>query len=342
MRAWQFSEFGVSNLKLESVPEPKPGPGEVRVELTAQSLNYRDLMMIEGRYNPKQSLPLIPGSDGAGVVAEVGSSELESLLGRRVMTVFSPFWIDGTPQRSVVRHTLGGPLPGTLAESIVLPASGVLEVPEHLTDVEAATFTCAGVTAWNAVCGLGAVEPGQKVLVEGSGGVSVFALQFAKLAGAEVFATSSSDAKLERLRELGADATANYRITPDWGRAAQEWAGEGVDLVVDVGGAKTLPQALAAIRMGGTIAIIGVLSGAESLFSVVPVLMGQLRLQGIIVGSRQLAVDMLTEVAAQEMRPVVDSTFAFEELPAAIEHMAAGKHFGKVTLARDSTSTMVE
>ena len=334
MKAWRIHQFGVEGLQLDELTTPEPAAGEVRVDLTAQSINYRDLMMIEGHYNPKQPLPLIPGSDGVGEVAEVGSKELEHLLGLRVSTVFAPYWLDGPPRYTVVRNTLGGPLSGTLAESIVLPASGVVEVPVHLSDTEAATLPCAGVTAWNAVMNICEIGPGSRVLIEGSGGVSVFALQFAKLAGAKVFATSSSDDKLKRLQELGADEVVNYRTTQDWGRVARQWAGgAGVDLVVDVGGAKTLPQALAAIKMGGTIAIIGVLSGAESLFSVVPVLMGQIRLQGVIVGHRRSHEVMLERMGQKRLRPIVDQVFAFEELPAAIGHMAAGDHFGKVALA---------
>ncbi len=334
MKAWRIHQFGLSNLQWETVETPSPQPGEVRLELAAQSINYRDLMMIEGHYNPKQPLPLIPGSDGVGTVVEVGSQAEEALLGQRVFGLFSPKWRSGPPVRDVVRQTLGGPLPGTFAESIVLPAEGVLPVPEYLTDAEAATLPCAGLTAWSAVVGLSGIGAGDKVLVEGTGGVSIFALQFAKLRGAEVFVTSSSDQKLEKAVELGADATVNYRSNPYWGKAARQWAGDGVDLVVDVGGAETLSQALAAVKMGGTIAIIGVLSGAVSQFSVVPVLMGQVRLQGVVVGHRQGAEEMVAAMTEQRLRPVVDRTFGLSELPQALGFLASGRHFGKVTLSR--------
>ena len=332
MRAWQIHRFGIDGLSFGEVETPAPGDGQVRVDLSAQSINYRDLMMIEGLYNPKQPLPLIPGSDGVGTVAEVGPGVDEGLLGQRVMGLFAPFWETGPPRREVVRHTLGGPLSGTLAESIVLPADGILPLPEVLTDREAATLPCAGVTAWNAVVEFGRIGEGSRVLVEGTGGVAIFALQFAKLHGAEVMITSSSDAKLERAREMGADHTLNYRDNPDWGRAASEWSGEGVDLVVDVGGGETLPEALRAVRMGGTIAVIGVLSGAESRLSVVPILMNQVRVQGVIVGGRDSAANMLAAIESNDVRPVVDRTFDLEELPQALQHLRAGKHFGKVAL----------
>lgn len=332
MKAWRIHEFGLDGLRLDEVEAPRPGAGEVRVDLAAQSINYRDLMMIEGRYNPKQPLPLIPGSDGVGRVVEVGEGVDEDVLGQRVLGLFAPWWKGGPPVRDVVRKCLGGPLPGTFAESIVLPADGVLPLPELLSDDEAATLPCAGLTAWSAVVEFGGVEAGERVLVEGTGGVSIFALQFAKLRGAEVMITSSSDEKLERAMALGADASHNYRDDPDWGRAAREWSREGVDLVVDVGGGETLPEALKAVKMGGTIAVIGVLSGAESSLSVVPILMNQVRVQGVIVGHRAAANRMLEAVDAASLQPVVDRAFALEELPRALEYLKAGKHFGKVTL----------
>lgn len=332
MKAWRIHKFGLDGLRLDEVETPRPGAGEVRVDLAAQSINYRDLMMIEGRYNPKQPLPLIPGSDGVGRVVEVGEGVDEDLLGQRVLGLFAPWWKSGPPVRDVVRKCLGGPLPGTFAESIVLPADGALPLPELLSDDEAATLPCAGLTAWSAVVEFGGVEAGERVLVEGTGGVSIFALQFAKLRGAEVMITSSSDEKLERATALGADASHNYRDDPDWGRAAREWSREGVDLVVDVGGGETLSEALKAVKMGGTIAVIGVLSGAESSLSVVPILMNQVRVQGVIVGHRAAAERMLEAVDAASLQPVIDRTFALEELPQALEYLKAGKHFGKVTL----------
>lgn len=332
MKAWRIHEFGLAGLAFDEVETPQPGAGEVRIELTAQSINYRDLMMIEGRYNPRQPLPLIPGSDGVGTVVEIGEDVDEGLIGRRVMGLFAPWWRSGPPRRKIVRQSLGGPLPGTLAESIVLPAAGVLPVPEVLSDTEASTLPCAGLTAWSAVVELAGVEERDKVLVEGTGGVAIFALQFARLRGAEVMVTSSSDEKLERACQLGAAATHNYRRDPDWGKAAHGWSGEGVDLVVDVGGGETLPEALRAVKMGGTIAVIGVLSGAESRLSVVPILMNQVRVQGVIVGHRQSAEQMLEAIAGSDTRPVVDRTFALGELPQALEYLKVGRHFGKIVI----------
>lgn len=332
MKAWRIHRFGLDGLSLDEVETPRPDEGEVRVDLSAQSINYRDLMMIEGRYNPKQPLPLIPGSDGVGDVVEVGPGVDEGLLGTRVMGLFAPYRKSGPPVREVVSRCLGGPLPGTFAESIVLPTEGVLPLAEALTDAEAATLPCAGLTAWSAVVELGGIQSGEKVLLEGTGGVSIFALQFAKMHGAEVMITSSSDEKLERARDLGADATLNYRDNPDWGRAAREWSVEGVDLVVDVGGGETLPEALKAVRMGGTIAVIGVLSGAESRLSVVPILMNQVRVQGVTVGHREGAERMLAAIAVAGMKPVLDRIFALEELPRALEYLKEGRHFGKIAL----------
>ena len=326
-------DFGLENLALAERPEPEPGPGQVVVEMRAASINYRDLLMVRGHYNPKQPLPLVPCSDGVGEVIAVGDGVTRVSVGERVATLFSQGWIAGSPTREKLRSTLGGPLDGTLTEKMLLDAEGVVPVPEHLSDEEAATLPCAALTAWSALVTEGGVTAGDTVLVLGTGGVSIFALQFAKALGARVIATSSSDAKLERVRELGADETLNYRETPDWGQAVKKLTdGLGADHVVEVGGAGTLEQTLRAVAFGGTVSVIGVLAGGAGKLSLLPVLMQQVRLQGILVGHREGFESMNRALAANQIHPVVDQVFPWQDARQALEHMAAGGHFGKICL----------
>lgn len=326
--------FGLDHLVVAERPEPEPGPGEVLLRMRAASINYRDLLMVLGRYNPRQPLPLIPCSDGVGEVVAVGAGVDRVAVGDRVASIFCQRWLGGeaTPER--LRSTLGGPLDGTLAELVVLSQEGVVPVPSHLDDAEAATLTCAGVTAWSALFTHGEIRPGDTVLVLGTGGVSIFALQLARLTGARVIVTSSSDEKLERARALGADQTVNYREVPEWGQRVRELTGgRGVDLVVEVGGAGTLTQSLKAVRLGGRIALIGVLAGNTADLAMTAVLMQQVRIQGLLVGPRDAFETMNRAIAAAEMRPVVDQVFPFTEARRALEHMAAGRHFGKICLS---------
>lgn len=334
MNVYEIQEaFGLENLRCVERPDPEPGPGEVLVRLRAASLNYRDLLMVRGHYNPKQPLPLIPCSDGVGVVEAVGAGVERVREGDRVATMFTQTWIGGPPDKAKLRGTLGGPLDGALAERMVLSAEGVSPVPEHLSDTEAATLPCAALTAWSALVTLGDVRAGDTVLALGTGGVSIFVLQFAQMLGARVIITSSSNEKLERAKELGAWQTINYRETPDWGKAARKLTnGKGVDHVVEVGGAGTLEQSLGAVRIGGQVSVIGVLSGVATKLNVIPILMSNLRLQGILVGSREGFEAMSEAISMHEMRPVVDRTFPFKEATAAFEHMASGAHFGKIAI----------
>lgn len=325
--------FGLDHLRLTERPEPEPGPGQVLLGLRAASLNYRDLMMVRGLYNPRQPLPLVPGSDGVGVVEAVGPGVDRVAVGDRVATLLCQRWTGGEPSHERLRSTLGGPLDGTLAERMVLPQDGVAHVPEHLSDAEAATLPCAALTAWSALVTQGRLRPGEIVLVQGTGGVSIFALQLAQLAGARVIVTSSRDDKLERAHELGAWAGINYRTTPEWGKAARKLTGgRGVDHVVEVGGAGTLAESLKAIRIGGTISLIGVLAGGVSELSVVPVFMQGVRLQGILVGSRDGFEAMSRAIAQHELRPIVDRVFPFAETREAFAHLESGQHFGKVAI----------
>ncbi len=337
MRAFEIQgSFGLENLRLRDRPDPVPGPGQVLLKMRAASLNYRDLLMVRGHYNPRQPLPLIPCSDGVGEVIAVGEGVSRVAVGDRVATIFSQTWIDGPPTAGKLSGTVGGPLDGTLAEQMVLSADGVVPVPDHLTDVEAATLPCAAVTAWSALLGQGSVVAGDVVVVQGTGGVSIFALQFARLSGARVIVTSSSDAKLERARDMGAWRTINYIGDPAWGKTVRRLTdGVGADHVVEVGGAGTLEQSLRAVRVGGQVSVIGVLSGISSEINIIPILMQNVRLQGILVGSREDFERMNRAIAAHSLRPVVDRVFSFAETPEAFRHMASASHFGKIGIAFD-------
>ncbi len=337
MKAWEVrGAFGLEHLELAERPVPEPGPGEVRLRLAAASINFRDLLMVRGDYNPKQALPLVPCSDGVGEVVALGPGVRSPAVGTRVTPIFAQGWLAGEPSREAVRSTLGGPLDGTLAEEMVVRADSVLPVPEHLSDEEAATLPCAGVTAWNALAESGSVRAGDTVLTLGTGGVSIFALQLARLLGARVIVTSSSDEKLERARELGAWEGINYRSMPQWGRRVKELTGgRGADHVIEVGGAGTLEQSLAAVRHAGTISLIGVLAGRVTDLDVASILMRSVRIQGVLVGSRACFEALDRAVALHRLRPVVDRVFDFAEVPRAFEHLAAGRHLGKVCVRID-------
>lgn len=334
MRAWILdSNWGLQNLALRERENPALGPSDVRLKMRAASLNFRDLLMVNGKYNPRQPLPLIPLSDGVGEVIEVGERVSRVKVGDRVCPIFAQQWFAGTPSKRALRSTLGGPLDGTLAEECVFSEEGVVHVPDHLTDEQAATLPCAALTAWSALFTMGGLKPGDSVLVQGTGGVSIFALQFAQMMGARVIATSGSDSKLERAQALGASKTINYRKTEAWGKAARAWAGgDGVDHVIEVGGAGTLEQSIRATRPGGTISLIGILAGGAGSVNLLPVLMQNIRMQGVIVGHRESFEAMNQAIAAHKLVPEVDRTFTFEEAPAAFEHLKSAKHVGKVCI----------
>jgi NADPH:quinone reductase-like Zn-dependent oxidoreductase len=324
------NSFGIDSLTQVERPEPKAGPGQVLLRMKAWSLNYRDLMMVKGQYNPKLRLPMTPVSDGVGVVAAVGDGVSRVKVGDRVAGCFMQNWLGGGLTDAKARPSLGGGgAEGLLAEAVVLPQDGVVGVPAHLSDEEAATLPCAALTAWNAVAE-GGVRAGDTVLIQGTGGVSLFALQFARLLGARVIATSSSDAKLQRVQQLGAAEGINYKTTPEWGDRARDLSG-GVDHVVEVGGAGTLGQSLKAVRSGGTISLIGVLSGVGQM-NPLPILMKAVRLQGIFVGSRDMFEAMNRAIALHQLRPVIDRVFPMSAARDAWRHLESGAHFGKVCL----------
>lgn len=326
-RAWQFDAFGFEHLQLVEHQPAIPRRGEVRVRLRACALNYRDALMVRGQYDPRVPLPLVPCSDGVGEVVELGE-DVDSLdVGDRVAGAFAPEWIDGRPSRQVLRATRGGPMRGMLCEEWVGDASGFVRVPDHLTDEQAATLPCAAVTAWTALDG---VRAGDLVLTQGTGGVSIFALQLAQAMGARVVITSSSDAKLERATELGAFAAINYAKEPRWGKRVAEMG--GADRVIELGGAETLDESLRAVRAAGTIAIIGILGGVKAELMLTKVLMNAVTLRGILVGSRTDFVHMNRAIAAAEIQPVVDRVFDFGDAPAAFEALLRGSHFGKLVI----------
>lgn len=332
MKAFEIQNgFGLDHLAVAEREKPRPGRGQVLLRMRAVSLNFRDYLMVNGLYNPRQPLPLIPCSDGVGIVEEVGPEVDRVATGDRVVTVFSQNWISGPPTKEKIRATLGGPIDGTLAEYMVLDQEGVSPAPEYLSDVEAATLPCAAVTAWSALVTYGQVKAGDTVLVQGTGGVSLFAMQIAQTLGARVIVTSSKDAKLERAVEMGAWKTIHYVDDPGWGKTAKQMTGGlGVDHIVDVGGAGTMEQSCRAIRIGGEISMIGVLGGAKVEMALTPILMQNVRVQGILVGSRETLESMCRAFEVHRIRPQVDRVFPFEEAREAFLYMAAGGHFGKI------------
>jgi NADPH:quinone reductase-like Zn-dependent oxidoreductase len=326
-------EFGLEQLRVTERPDPEPGHGQVVIRLGAASLNYRDLLMVRGQYNPRQPLPLIPCSDGVGRIVAVGDDVTRFRPGDRVAPIFAQTWISGRPSREQQRSTLGGPLDGTLSEQMLVDQSGLVAVPDHLSDEQAACLPCAGLTAWSALMTFGQLKKGETVLIQGTGGVSIFALQFALLAGARPIVTSSSNEKLDRVRALGAWRTINYREVEDWDKQALELTdGRGVDHVVEVGGAGTLARSLSAVRFGGTISMIGVLSGVASKLSITPILMRQIRVQGIFVGNRDGFETMNAAITDSGMKPPVDRVFDLAQAQESLTYLATGRHFGKICI----------
>ncbi len=334
VKAYEIREFGIEKLSITERDVPEPASGEVLLKMHAASLNYRDVMIVSGTYNPRMKMPAVPLSDGAGEVVAVGDGVTRWKVGDRVMPTLVQGWIDGGPSAEKRRTSLGGGAEwdGVLLEFATFSDEGLVRIPEHLSYEEAATLPCAALTAWHALVVSGKVRPGETVLTLGSGGVAVFALQFAKLAGAKVIATSSSDVKLERLKEIGADECINYSEVPEWDRAVLDLTGRaGVDHVVEIGGAGTLERSIRAVRIGGHIAMIGSLTGPHEI-DPIPIFMKGIRVQGVFVGSRVMMEDMVEAIAAAEMRPVIDRVFEFGEATEALTFLQTGKHFGKIVI----------
>jgi NADPH:quinone reductase-like Zn-dependent oxidoreductase len=332
LKVWQVArEWSIDGMELVERPEPEPGPGQIVVRMRAASLNYRDLLTVTGQ-GGAYKLPLIPFSDGAGEIAAVGQGVSRVSVGDRVCPMFFQSWLDGRPSAGGRRLALGGTRPGVLQERLLLDAEGVTRIPDHLSFAEAATLPCAALTAWRALFDEADLRPGQTVLVQGTGGVSIFALQFAKLAGARVIVTSSSDEKLARAKALGADHAINYRAVTEWGKAAADWVGGGVDHIVEVGGKDTFQQSLEAARVGGTILVIGVLSGFSQQISIPSLFSKNLHVIGLSVGSRRMFENMAAAIGHNRIKPVIDRTLDFTEVPDALRLMQQAHHFGKIAI----------
>ncbi len=334
MRAYTIPAFGLEHLAVTDRPDPSPGPGQVLVRVRAVSLNFRDLLVAKGLYNPRMPLPRVPCSDCAGEVVAVGDSVTAVSPGDRVCGTFMQTWTDGEISETVTASALGGAIDGVLAEKVVLAETGVVRFPAHLSFEEAATLPCAAVTAWHALT-VGFEPAGKTVLLQGTGGVSIFALQFAKVLGARVLLTSGNDEKLDRALKLGADAGTNYRSNADWDKWARQQTGGGVDLVVEVGGAGTLERSLKSVRYGGRIAMIGVLSSGPGV-NPIGILMRGINVQGIYVGSRAMFLAMNQTIEQHQIRPVIDRVFDFADAQAAFRHLESASHFGKVVISLGS------
>lgn len=324
---------GIDGLARVTRAQPAPGPHDVRVRMRAVALNYRDLMIARGD-SGVPGLDVVPASDGAGEVVEIGSEVTRFRVGDRVMSTFFPDWHEGAPDNARTARGLGGSTDGVLAEEVVMSEDAWVSIPAHLDFVEAATIPCAAVTAWNALFVAAPLKPGDSVLLLGTGGVSIWALQLAKAAGLRVLITSSDDAKLDRAIVLGADATVNYRRTPEWqDEVLRLTGGRGVDRVLDVGGPDTLPRSIAAARTGATIAVIGRLTGTAGV-TIDPAALfgGSKRLFGVMVGSRAMSDDLSRFVELAGVRPVIDRLFDFDHAREAYAYLDTAQHFGKVVI----------
>ena len=329
----RLTAFGLDHLSLTSTDIPAPGPHEVLVDLHAASLNYRDLMVTLGHYNPAMALPRILGSDAAGIVTAIGSHVTRFAIGDRVTSLFFQDWHDGPIQPTTGKSALGGPIDGVFATARLFPDSGLIHIPSGYSFEQAATLPCAALTAWNALVEIGHLRSGQTVLILGTGGVSLFALQIAKAHGARVLLTSSSDEKLARARALGADETINYRTTPDWEVAVHDHTHKrGVDHIVEVGGAGTLPRSLKAVTPGGHIYLIGVLSNPGAGVDVRPILAKSIHLDGVYVGSRGMYTRLIAALEANHIHPIIDRVFPLTQARQALEHLQSATHFGKIVL----------
>ena len=331
MRAYRLQAAGIDGLAEVELPMPKPGPRQVLVKVAACSLNFRDLAIALGTYRMPTKPNLVPLSDGAGEVVEVGTGVTRVKAGDRVAGCFFQRWFGGPPAADTHASALGGGLDGMLTQHVVLEQDGVVALPAHLSFEEAATLPCAAVTAWHALAEHARIVAGQTVLVQGTGGVSIFALQLARLMGAQVIVTSSSEQKLARAKALGAAHGVNYKATPEWDKAVVELTGGGVDHVVEVGGPGTLARSLRAIRVGGKITMIGVLSGAAEINPML-IFSRRANVQGISVGSTQMFEAMNRAIAASGLKPIIDKVFTFGETPAAYRHLQSAQHFGKLVI----------
>lgn len=332
MKVCEIREFGIDKLAFAERDVTRPVGNQVLVKMEAASLNFRDYLMVSGKYNPKLKCPIVPLSDGSGVVEETGPGVTRFKKGDRVAGCFFQTWVEGPPTREKSASALGGAIDGVLSEYRTFSEEGLVGFPAHLSFEEAAALPCAAVTAWNALFEHVPMAPGEVVLLQGTGGVSIFALQFALTAGLRTIVTSSSDEKLARAEAMGAHALINYKKTPDWDTEARTLTGEGVDKVIEVGGSHTIPRSLKAVRTFGAVSAIGILSGSEPAVPPTTILMNSLRVQGIYVGSRLMFERMNRAISLHEIKPVVDKVFAWTEIKEALHYMQSQRHFGKICL----------
>ena len=333
MRSYQFSSFGLDQLKITESNPPAPEPGEVAIDVRAFSLNYRDLLVIKGLYNPRLALPAVPVSDGAGVVAAVGEGVTAVREGDRVMTQFVADWTEGPFEARHAGSTLGTPGPGLAAERVVLPERAVVPMPDGYDFAQASTFPIAALTAWSVLVTEGKIQEGQWALTLGTGGVSVFAVQLAKALGAQVIITSSSDDKLARAQSLGADHGINYNDTPRWDKEVLEiTGGRGADVVVETAGIATMTTSMKATAAGGLIGVLGGVTGLSGEVQIAPLVMKRLRVVGVLVDSRAHFEELAAFLGEHSIEPAIDRKFGFDELPAALHHMESGGHFGKIVV----------
>lgn len=333
MRAYRLdSPEGVQSLKLVNLPDPAPGPGEVVIAVRACSLNYRDSLLLKGGYPRNRTYPVIPLSDGAGEVVAIGAGVTRFQVGDRVAANFMRDWISGPINERALLSSLGGGIDGMLAERVCLPETSVVAIPTHLSWEEASTLPCAALTAWNALTSAN-TKAGDTVLVLGTGGVSIFALQLARAFGARVIATSGSDDKAAKAKALGADAVINYRQNPEWhGEVRKLTGGAGVDLVLEVGGPGTFERSIKSTRVGGTIALIGLLDAGTEPPNIIPLLLNAQKVHGIYVGSVAMFEAMNRAITVNQIRPVIDRVFPFSEARQAYEHLISQKHLGKIVI----------
>ena len=333
MRAYRLdSPEGVQSLKLVNLPDPAPGPGEVVIAVRACSLNYRDSLLLKGGYPRNRTYPVIPLSDGAGEVVAIGAGVTRFQVGDRVAANFMRDWICGPINERALLSSLGGGIDGMLAERVCLPETSVVAIPTHLSWEEASTLPCAALTAWNALTSAN-TKAGDTVLVLGTGGVSIFALQLARAFGARVIATSGSDDKAAKAKALGADAVINYRQNPEWhGEVRKLTGGAGVDLVLEVGGPGTFERSIKSTRVGGTIALIGLLDAGTEPPNIIPLLLNAQKVHGIYVGSVAMFEEMNRAITVNQIRPVIDRVFPFSEARQAYEHLISQKHLGKIVI----------
>jgi len=325
--------FGLNNLKPADRPTPEPQPDEVLIRLRAASLNFRDLLVVQGKYNPRMKLPRVPLSDGAGEIVSVGTEVTGWKPGDRVVVPFFPAWLDDELTAAGASSALGGDVDGMLREFVTVRANALLPIPDHLSFEQTAALPCAAVTAWNGLFVSGNLQRGQTLLLQGTGGVSLFGLQFGKIAGANIIIISSNDAKLDRARAMGANHIINYRTTPDWEKEVLKIThGRGVDLTLEVGGTGTLSKTLKATGYTGHVSLIGVLSGISGEVQLGHVLHKAITVRGIYVGSRAMFESMNRTITEHKIEPVIDQVFSFDQSPEAFRHLESGQHFGKIVI----------